>query len=337
MDREVIDIHVHFGAPKDPESGCFWSEEFTETAAYYAMLLLTKSLFKKVNIQSIKKHILGVINGSKFVNKCVLLAMDQVYDESGNPRQEKTHLYVPNSYVANLAKDNERILFGASVHPFRNDWSEELDRCLENKAVVCKWIPSSQMINPAHNNHLPFYKKLADHNLPLLCHAGPEYAIPTSFKFYNAFNNPEYLKMPLDQGVSLVIAHCSMPYFGLLDNPTYESSFLNFIKLANEADVKGWNLYADLSAICIPSREEYVRKALDNIPPKRLVYGSDYPVPLTEFCYNKGKSFWGRLAFIIKIALMENPLDKNYHLIKEMGFEEEVFTKASELFSKLVY
>ena len=52
MSNETIDVHVHFGAPKDEESGCFWSEEFTRSVAYFAMLLITKSLFKKVNALS---------------------------------------------------------------------------------------------------------------------------------------------------------------------------------------------------------------------------------------------------------------------------------------------
>jgi predicted TIM-barrel fold metal-dependent hydrolase len=337
MNHKVIDIHVHFGAPEDQESGCYWSKEFTETPAYYAMLLLTKSLFKKVDIHSVKKHILGIINGSKFVNKSVLLAMDQVYDEKGTPHPEKTHLYVPNRYVAKLARENSRVLFGASVHPFRSDWSQELDYCLENKAVLCKWIPSSQMINPSLQKFIPFYKKLVDYNLPLVCHAGPEYAIPTSFEFYNELNNPEYLRTPLDQGATIIIAHCAMPYFGPFDKPVYEQYFESFLNLVDQADTKGWNLYADLSAICIPTRSEYVPRVLNRIPSRRLLFGSDYPVPLTELCYHKGKRFLARLMFFIKIALMENLLDKNYHLIKEMGFDEIVFTNASGLFANIKY
>jgi len=339
MNHEVIDIHVHFGAPKDEESGCFWSEEFTKTPAYYAMLLITKSLFKKVDIQRVKNHMLGVINGSKFINKCVLLAMDQVYDEDGKAHPEKTHLYVPNEYLAKLAKENSRVLFGASVHPFRRDWSEELDYCLENKAVLCKWIPSSQMINPSLQRFIPFYKKLADHNLPLLCHAGPEYAIPTSFELYNEFNNPEYLRTPLDQGVTVIIAHCAMPYFGVFDTD-YHDDFDEFVKLFEEADKNNWNLNADLSAICTPFREKYVESMLEKVktfPHRRLLYGSDYPVPLSELCYNRSKNFFSWLRFIFKVAAMKNLLDKNFELIKGMGFDEIVFNNASRLFANIGY
>ena len=118
MDKEIIDVHIHFGAPKDDQSGCYWSEEFTKTAAYYAMLLLTRTLFEKVDIERIKTHLLGAINGSKYVNKSVLLAMDQVYDENGAVHTERTHLFVPNRYIASLAKENSRVLLGGSVHPY---------------------------------------------------------------------------------------------------------------------------------------------------------------------------------------------------------------------------
>ncbi len=336
MNNEIIDIHVHFGAPRDEQSGCFWSEEFTKTAAYYAMLLLTKSLFKKVNIQLIKKHLLGTINGSKYVNRSVLLAMDQVYDENGASHPEWTHLFVPNRYVAILAKNNKRVLFGASVHPYRSDWSQELDYCLENKAVLCKWIPSSQMINPSHPKCIPFYKKLAEHQLPLLCHAGPEYAIPTSDKTYIEFNNPKYLRTALEEGVTVIIAHCSLPYFWFLD-ADYQDDFKEFLKLFNDAEKNGWNLYADLSAICTPFRSPYIDKIKSHVPAERLLFGSDYPIPLSELSYNKSTNFFSWVRFVLKVVSMRNPLDKNYLLVKEMGFDECIFTNASHLFKNIKY
>jgi hypothetical protein len=301
------------------------------------MLLLTKSLLKKVDIQSIREHLLGVISASTFVSKSVLLAMDQVYDEAGKAHPGKTHLHVPNRYIAELARENPRVLFGASVHPFRGDWREELDFCLENKAVLCKWIPSSQVINPSRQKLVPFYKKLADHSLPLLCHAGPEYAIPASLELYNELNNPDLLRTPLGEGVTVIVAHCAMPYFGTLDKPVYAQYFEKFLHLMDQADARGWNLYADLSALCIPTRSEYVARVLDRVPAQRLLFGSDYPIPLTELCYHKGKSFWGRLIFLVKMALTENPLDKNYHLVKGMGFDDRVFTNAARLFETIRY
>ncbi|MCK4645131.1 MAG: amidohydrolase family protein [Candidatus Aminicenantes bacterium] len=339
MNDEIIDVHIHFGAPKDEESGCFWSEEFTKQPAYFALLLITHSLFKKVNIKRVRKHILKVINKSKYTDKSVLLALDQVYDKNGTANPEKTHLYVPNRYIAKLAKENDRVLFGASIHPYRDDWREELDSCLENKAVLCKWIPSAQMIDPANSKCVPFYKKLAEHQLPLLCHCGPEYTIPTSDKTYIEYNNPKYLRTALDEGVTVIIAHCAMPFWGVFDK-AYHDDFDEFLKLFEEDDEKGWNLYADLSALCTPFRSEYIdiiMKKIDKIPHERLLYGSDYPIPVFELTYNRSKNFFSWLRFIIKMMSMKNLLDKNYLVIKGMKFKDCVYTNASRLFEKIKY
>jgi predicted TIM-barrel fold metal-dependent hydrolase len=337
MSSEIIDTHVHFGAPKDEESGCYWSDEFTNQPAYFAMLLLTKSLFKKVDIHSVKKHLFKQINGSKHVNKSVLLALDEVYDENGIVHKDKTHLHVPNDYVADLAENNDRILFGASVHPYRIDWNITLEYCLLRNAVLNKWVPSSQMIDPSHPKCIPFYKKLAEYRLPLLCHCGPQYTIPTSDKAYAEFDNPKYLRNALNEGVTVIIAHCAMPYFGDFDH-AYLDDFEEFLKLFEEAEANNWNLYADLSAICSPFRIKYVEKVkenVDKIPHSKLIFASDYPIPISELCYNKSTNFFAWLKYVLKVAFMSNQLDKNYELIKGMGFDDRIFTNASELFERV--
>jgi uncharacterized protein len=332
---EVIDVHVHFGSPEDATSGCYWSKEFEQQPAYAAMLLLTHNLFKKIGFQNVLDHLLGVIHGSKCVDQSVVLAMDQTYETDGTLRKDKTHLYVPNRFVAGLAKEDPRILFGASVHPYRRDWEAELDFCLQNRAVLCKWIPSTQLIDPSGDQCLPFYRKLAAHNLPLLCHAGPEYAIPTSDKSFNRFNNPIHLRKALDLGVAVIIAHCSLPYFGEFDSG-YLDDLQDFLGLFGEADARGWNLYADLSALTGAFRSGYVGKYIVGLPHRRLLFGSDYPIPLSEFSYNRKTPFWKWIGFVLKVMCMKNPLDKNYRLVREMGFDD-VFTNAGKLFDSIRY
>jgi len=334
VEKRVIDVHIHFGSPEDKESGCYWSDEFTKTAAYFAMLLFARSLFRKITRKQIEDFILEAINGSEYVEQSVVLALDEVYDENGNVQKGKTHLYVPNRYLAKLSKNTERVLFGASVHPYRPDWSDELDYCLENGAVLCKWISSSQMINPASPRCDAFYKKLVKHKLPLLCHSGPEHAVPTSDKTYNKFDNPMYMRSALDQGVTVILAHCATPYFWVLET-THKKDFEDLLTLFEEADKKKWNLYADLSALTTPFRSPYIEKILDNIPHERLLFGSDYPIPLSELSYSKEKNFISWLKSVQEIARMENPLDKNYLLIKNMGFNECIFYNASELFAEI--
>ena len=176
----------------------------------------------------------------------------------------------------------------------------------------------------------------ADHGLPLLCHAGPEYAIPTSDRSYNEFNNPKYLRKALDQGVTVIIAHCALPYFWLLDTD-YQDDLREFLKLFEEADRKHWNLYADVSALTGFFRSPYVKEEIIKLPHERLVFGSDYPVPLSELSYNKNTRFFSWLRFILKVIALKNPLDKNFYLIREMGFRDCVFENAGRLFSMIKY
>jgi predicted TIM-barrel fold metal-dependent hydrolase len=329
MNGDVIDIHVHFGAPEDAESGCYWSEKFEKGVAFFAMRLVTNSLFGKITIQRIQKHIIGVINGSKYVDKTVLLAMDQVYGENGIACKEKTHLHVPNFYLAELAKENDRILFGASIHPYREDWDDELLNCLENKAVLCKWIPSSHQIDPRHPRCLPFYRKLAEHHLPLLCHVGPEGAIPPFDKQSQELNSPRLLRNALDAGVTVIAAHAALP---LLPPPLESDRFYQeLIALFRERESRNWQLYADLSAINLGPRNFYIDKIKNDIPVQRLIFGSDYPIPILDISQKPHLSLWNWLKHFFQTIVIKNPLDKNYALIKNMEFDEAIFHNASNI------
>ena len=194
--------------------------------------------------------------------------MDKVYRPDGTPVDSETHLYVPNDYIIKLAKDNRRILVGASVHPYRNDWKEELDKCISNGAVLCKWIPSSQQIDVTSEKCYPMYDYLAEHNFPLLVHSGPEYSIPTSNDHFIEFNNPKYLRPALERGVTIIIAHCALPYFGALDTK-YQNDMDEFYKLFELSKRNSWKLYADLSALTEPLRNAYIPDILARIPQDR--------------------------------------------------------------------
>ncbi len=334
MSGEVIDVHIHFGAPSDPNdpNGCYWSKEFEKTITYFAMRLVTKTLFTKVTIEKVKEHLLKAIGTSKKVQKGVFLGLDQVYDTDGTLRKDLTSLYVANNYLANLAKENSRVLFGASVNPYRKDWEKELDYCLANEAVLCKWLPSAQNIDPSHVECIPFYKKLAHHNLPLLCHCGPEYSIPPFDDQRQKLNHPLLLRNALDEGVTVVVAHLALPLF-ITDNKDYLNELFQLFK---EAPGKNWKLYADISAMLFPNRSFVLQDEWNNIPQDRLIMGSDYPIPMSDFSITNSSNIITRIKLFFKTLFMSNPIDKNYELLKGIGFDNSVFTRASELFANII-
>lgn len=335
----IIDVHIHFGAPSKNgmiDNGCYWSPKFEKTAAYWAFRLITGTMFKKIDYDCAKTTMLKVINTSTRVDKFVFLAIDQVYDKNGAyDLANWTNLYVQNSTIVGLAEENSRILLGASVHPYRLDWEDELDYCIEKGAVLCKWLPSAQGIDFNDQLCVRFYKKLANHNLPLLCHVGPELSIPARDEYFNQFNNALYLRRALDEGVPVIFAHCSLPFEpALLDD---DAPFQEFLKVMKEAHNNGrWKVYADLSALCL-LRSTYVPflLSLDYIEPKQFLLGSDYPIPMIDISYKKVPTAWDWVKRFWETILANNMLDKNLLLLEGMGFTIDSFTAADALFAQI--
>lgn len=338
----VIDIHIHFGAPGKngiPDNGCYWSPSFEKSAAYWSFRLITKTLTGKIDFNRAKSVMSDVVNKSTKVDKCVFFALDQVCDKQGNTDLANwTTLFVDNDTIINMAANNPRILFGASVHPYRQDWKTELDKCIANKAVLCKWIPSAQCIDPSDPQCFPFYEALAAHDLPLLCHVGPEISIPTWDKTFEKFNNAYFLRRALERDVTVIFAHSSLPF-----EPTsleHDDAFLEFMKIMDEAKNNNygdkWRVYADISALCL-LRSTYVPYLLDHIDHSRFILGSDYPIPMIDLAHKEGLSVWDWIKHFWETLTAKNPLDKNYLLLEDMGFPPEVFTAAEALFNKIIY
>jgi hypothetical protein len=101
--------------------------------------------------------------------------------------------------------------------------------------------------------------------------------------------------------------------------------------MINESEDRGWKLFADLSALCVPFRNPYIKEIREKISKSRLLYGSDYPIPIVEFSYKKSKNLFRQIWIFLKAVFTKNPLDKNYYLLKKMGFEKEIFSNASSI------
>lgn len=216
-------------------------------------------------------------------SRLLLLALDYSYDEQGNRLEDQTAFYVPNRYAAQIHQQApETFEWLASVHPYRSDCVEALEEAFLAGARGVKWLPPAMGMNPASPRCDRFYTTLVAWNKPLLCHCGDEQAVSGTHTQH--YGNPLALRRALDQGVKVVMAHCS----SLGSNPDIdkgphgpqESNFTLFARLMDEPRYENL-LFADISALTQTNR---VGKILDTVITRRdwhprLLYGSDYPLP----------------------------------------------------------
>ena len=289
---KILDNHVHIAGKGDVyKNSLYWSKKFEKGIGFKGLKILKGWSFRRVGDRLMIKTLLKQAKKTKFVDQIVVLAFDNVYEVDGTyrgPGQDNNDnalstIYVSNNFVMGLCEKNPKLLPGISVHPFRDDAIEELEKH-HNRAVLCKWIPSSQMIDLENEDAQPklikFYKKLAEINLPLLFHTGVETSIPAPVKGYDKYNDPQYIEVALEMGVTVILAHCGCSFFDILfpqDNVVNEVLKL-FEKQMKQG--KNWKLYADISALFSPFRKRKILNDIfSRIPASKLIYGSDFPNP----------------------------------------------------------
>jgi predicted TIM-barrel fold metal-dependent hydrolase len=328
----VIDVHIHVAAAREP--GCAVSSELRRQPAFGYMLLADRVSLRALRRDfdgTIRGHIVGTLDGAPSVDFGVVLALDAVYGEDGRRRDEASHLVVANDYVARLAREHPKVLFGASVHPDRGRTAgrAELDRCLggDPPAALVKWLPNVQLIDPAQRRHDWFYEALAEAGVPLLCHTGPENAVPVPppVDGHQRLGDPRRLRRALDIGVTVIAAHAAMRVF------PFQDDFLpDLAAMMREAERNGrWRLYTDVSAMCLPCRLGTVGRVLESIPGERMILGSDYPVPVSVM----PPSVMTRLSLEAYLALLAvaNPIERNYRQLLAMGFPSSIGTRGAEI------
>lgn len=344
--KDIIDVHVHIGGPPgENEAMYYWSEKFTKSLSFEGIKLITRLSAANVTGARYMSVVFAQLKQSKNVDKAVLLALDQVYSEDGKAQKEATHLYISNEYLAYLSQIYPGFLFGCSVHPYAPDALERLWICAKNGAVLCKWLPSSQSIDPTHPLVVRFYRALAELEIPLLIHVGPEATIPSSLSLKdelmvnsaagkNGKEPGDAILMAMEAGVKVIMAHCGTPLGTYLN--THNEYWENvFDKLLERFYYGGFHtsLYADISAFCLPGRFKYVKRIipLAGENPSHFLYGSDYPIP--SISLKEGKTLEEILkafGWLAGRALPGNDFDKNYNLLKP-HFPEETFLAAAHV------
>ncbi|NVK22107.1 MAG: amidohydrolase family protein [Kangiellaceae bacterium] len=227
------------------------------------------------------ERLLSLVNDMPQGVKLALLAFDYHHNEYGQAVPDSSTFYVPNEYAQKIAAQYpERFEWAASVHPYRKDALQQLEKAVEAGAVGVKWLPPAQNIDPASAKCDDFYKLMAKHNLTLICHTGEEKAVEGSDT--QKFGNALRLRRALDHGVKVVVSHCaSLGHDVDMDNNNKPTShFELFTRMMADKQYEGL-LFGDISATTQINRDPQVLKTLlsETSWNHRLVNCSDYPIP----------------------------------------------------------
>jgi predicted TIM-barrel fold metal-dependent hydrolase len=324
----IIDMHAHIAGIGAGGSNCYVSQELRNNWRYDIYLKafgLTENDLEEHGDQFAFEKTSQKLAASELVDGAVILALDGVVNKAGELDLEHTEVYIPNEFVARETAKYDNLFFGASINPYRNDALQRLEQAKADGAVLIKWLPAIQQIDPSDLRLTPFYSKLIELELPLLVHTGAENSFPS---VNHDLGDPMLLRLPLDLGVTVIAAHVATT-----GKTGSETDFERLVVLFPEYP----NLYADISSLTQLNKLWYLPKVLDH--PEihdRLLYGTDYP--LIETCllgvrlvspwYFSFRLGWTRLS---QISRIENPWDRDLELKKALGFEQEIFTRPAKL------
>lgn len=323
--KKVVDMHCHVGllGNEHPHWGKM-SDWYTRQTVYKAFLIYGRMDAGDVSDRTLREATERAISESK-VDHVVCLALDPVYDRQGRRREDLAHMWIDNDYVLDLRQSlGEKVLLGASVHPYDPEFESRVAKYVDQGAVLLKWLPSAQHIDLADariRSALTFLATARDGApLPLLLHNGPEYAIPSSdprtssydcltwtwwdelwnnLRGSKKWHRPDTkrvennLKAGLGAGAVIIFAHCGLPYYA----PNRFRQFLEHSELATvsrylqeyPADAPaGGCCYADVSASVTPFRRSYF-DAIRKLPSQSLLFGSDFPTPVFELSAGIGE------------------------------------------------
>jgi uncharacterized protein len=266
--------------------------------------------------RAVEAKLVETLNQTDTLDAAVILAFDAVYDHNGNHDPANTHLYVSNDCVIDLCRRYRKMLFGASVHPYRRDAVAEIERCVRAGAVLMKWLPIVQNFNPADERCIPFYEALAHHRLPLLSHTGGEKTLPN---LDPSVMDPALLLPAIQRGVTVIAAHC-----GTRSAPGEPDFVPTFMRMAREHE----QFYGDTAALNLPTRSyAYAPLLADRVVRQKLVHGSDWPV------ISVPPAMTLTLRQTFRALSDRNWMRRDVQIKRWLGFDDEYFHRAARVLS----
>jgi uncharacterized protein len=176
-------------------------------------------------------------------------------------------------------------------------------------------LPCVQIVDPGLARYRPFWTRMAQLKLPLLAHTGGEFSLPA---YRPDLCSPVCLRPVLEQGVTVIAAHCGAPAL-----PWHEDFSREFLDLRDTFP----NLYGDISALSQPVHFRTLSRVRGN--PERILYGSDYPVVTSIL--------WSRLFRWIspgeaeRLGKIRNPLQRKLELTRALNFPDSIFSRVHEV------
>ena len=320
----IIDMHCHTAGIGAGGSGCFVSSAMRRNVRFN-FFLSTFGVSERELVQQgdglVLERLSRCLGESLHVSAAVVLAMDGVVDAHGDLDEAATEIYIPNEFLGRECRAYPNLLFGASINPRRPDALERLERVAADGAVLLKWLPSVQGINPADPHLKAFYRRLYELKLPLLTHTGSEESFT---RVDNSLADPLHLRSALDEGVTVIAAHCA-------SNGTSagQSNLARLLPLF--ADYP--NLYADFSSLTQANRLGHLPKVLRHTEiHDRLLYGSDMPIINSWITSPWWHAYRITFSNVRRIAAIRNPWDRDVELKRALGVTEDMLLNNSKIF-----
>ncbi len=311
----LVDAHVHLWGIGDSDSGIWVSRRYRYSLKFLGGGLLAGMHRRKESYDTyFLKLLLAALRDSP-IDRAVVQGMAGVYDADGRLDRARTAIHIPNEYVYRVCREHPELLPAAAINPARADWQAELERAAEAGAVYVKLNPCTGGFDPAEKRWLPLYRKVRELGLPLVCHTGPEHALPSCG---HHLGDTARLELPLSEGLTVIAAHAGT---GRIADGT--RPFDEMIGLMERFD----NLLADSSAVAQCIRWRWLKRIAGNdLVCSRLLHGSDYPVPVTTLP-------WGALDVRTwwRLRRIKSPLARDLAVKDAAGCGREAARRAARV------
>lgn len=319
-----IDVHAHLAGVGTGGSGCWISPAFQRRVTFRLLRRwygITERQMR-TTVDADWAALLAETVRTSELSHAVALGFDGVYDGAGHLDRKRSQMVVPPRWVFEVCRRHPELLPGPSVNPFRRDAGEVLEECIAGGAVLIKWLPAAQGIDPASSRLRPFYRRLAEVGLPLLIHAGGGERV---FRVIAPeMSDVARLAEPLEAGVPVICAHSgTRVHFSRDPDQTH----------ALRALLERFpHLWLDNSGMANPSRFAHLpRLASDPFVCERTLYGSDFPVPPLAALYLARLGARGVWA----LERERNPLQRDVAVKRALGYPDATLRRAAEVLPKL--